>query len=199
MTELTNHDAIEAAVSDITRSVGNETLAWNIWNNLNGSPAFIEAFLRLHPARTPVLPFDRETLALTLDRLLPERGNDIRTWPEDEAEAYREERFEAGRRAARALWLQKAADALLEMSLPEGEAAAAAPEGYDAGYQRAIADIRWLADARDEYDSEAVRPNTHTARHIADILEGTNDAFGWLPSWKWDGWDERRNEPVAGA
>lgn len=41
-------EAIRAAVEEITRTVGNETLAWNLWNNLNTSEAFKTAFLRLH-------------------------------------------------------------------------------------------------------------------------------------------------------
>jgi len=56
---------------------------------------------------------DVESLATVLEELLPERGNDVRTWPEDEAEAYREHGWSAGHAAARRLRHEKAARALL--------------------------------------------------------------------------------------
>ena len=39
---------IRAAVSSMTRSVTNETQAWNLWNNLNTDEDFIRAFLDVH-------------------------------------------------------------------------------------------------------------------------------------------------------
>lgn len=42
------HEMIEAAIAEIVHSVGNPTLAWNLWNNLNTSPDFIKAFNRFH-------------------------------------------------------------------------------------------------------------------------------------------------------
>lgn len=59
------------------------------------------------------VPTDRAALIALLDEIVPERSNDVRTWPEDEAEAYRELRFDAGRAAARQVLLGKAADVLL--------------------------------------------------------------------------------------
>lgn len=66
--------------------------------------------------------------------------------------------------------------------------------------------LRWLADARAEYvsgpfetvngyfalpDAErAIAREVLAARQLADILEGVNDGCGWLPSWKWDDWEE---------
>lgn len=31
-----------------------------------------------------------------------------------------------------------------------------------------------------------------SAKWLADVVEGSNDARGWLPSWRWDEWEERR-------
>jgi hypothetical protein len=59
------------------------------------------------------IPADRAELVALLDQIVPERGDDIRTWPDDEAEAYREHRFAEGRAAARQVMLGKAADVLL--------------------------------------------------------------------------------------
>lgn len=72
---------------------------------------------------------------------------------------------------------------------------------------RAVADIRWLAASRARYchiDHDdagawhrAIEPErwVHTehtaAEHVADMLEGSNDGFGWNPSWVWDDWAER--------
>lgn len=66
------------------------------------------------------------------------------------------------------------------------------------GYADAIADLRWLADARDEYTSEDVKPAVMTARLLAEILAETTPVsdggtgWGWLPSWLWDEWDARK-------
>lgn len=65
--------------------------------------------------------------------------------------------------------------------------------------------LRWLADARAAYingpfdtpkEYFALSPSMQniasevlTARILADILEGKNDAYGWLPSWKWEDWE----------
>ena len=62
---------------------------------------------------------------------------------------------------------------------------------FEAGYRRAIEDIRWLASARDDYDDAGVREHTDTARLVADILASDNDGYGWLPSWRWDEWEDR--------
>lgn len=51
-------------------------------------------------------------LEVLLDELFAERGNDVRLWPEDEAEAYRELGWSEGAAAARALRIAKAARAL---------------------------------------------------------------------------------------
>jgi hypothetical protein len=87
------------------------------------------------------------------------------------------------------------------------------PGPFEAGYARAIADLRHLADARAAYvhfDMDAVRhwdqltssdrtlmTQVQTTRQLASILDGTDDARGWLPSWRWDEWDERRGERAA--
>ena len=71
---------------------------------------------------------------------------------------------------------------------------------FEAGYRRAIEDIRWLASARDDYDDAGVREHTDTARLVADILASDNDGYGWLPSWRWDEWEDRLQHlsPVSG-
>lgn len=56
---------------------------------------------------------DRETLARVLSDPKWQRGSDVREWPEDEAEAYREEGWSVGIAAARAVLVQKQVDALL--------------------------------------------------------------------------------------
>ena len=56
---------------------------------------------------------DVESLATVLEELLPERGNDLSTWPEDERDAYREHGWSEGLAAARRLRFEKAARALL--------------------------------------------------------------------------------------
>jgi len=64
--------------------------------------------------------------------------------------------------------------------------------------------LRWLADARAAYvdgpfetvgqffelspTMQSIAREVMTVRMVADILEGQNDASGWLPSWKWDEW-----------
>jgi hypothetical protein len=45
--------------------------------------------------------------------------------------------------------------------------------------------MRALADARDDYDDPNVRCGTDAVRLVADILEGKNEGWGWLPSWRW--------------
>lgn len=47
---MNNHEAITKAVEAMTPMVTNETQAWNLWNYLNSSPEFIEAFQRMHGA-----------------------------------------------------------------------------------------------------------------------------------------------------
>lgn len=42
-------ELVENAVKAILPNATNETHAWNIWNNLNGSPDFIKAFQYFHP------------------------------------------------------------------------------------------------------------------------------------------------------
>ena len=53
--------------------------------------------------------------------------------------------------------------------------------------------IRWLAEARGQYsppegsDAEKyIKRELETAHHLADILDGTNEGWGWLPSWRWE-------------
>lgn len=64
---------------------------------------------------------------------------------------------------------------------------------------RIIAELRWLADKREEYKTDVfpqIQEQADTARQLADILErhepvsegGTG--WGWLPSWRWDEWDQ---------
>jgi hypothetical protein len=70
--------------------------------------------------------------------------------------------------------------------------------------------LRWLASARAEYigqpfetveeyfkltpTMQSIAREVMTARQLADILEGKNDAYGWLPSWKWENWEEICND-----
>jgi hypothetical protein len=72
-----------------------------------------------------------------------------------------------------------------------------------------VADLRFLAEARKDYchrcpetqnemrdmgpSALGVHDGHATASWLADIIEGSNDAMGWLPSWRWDEWTERRN------
>ena len=71
-------------------------------------------------------------------------------------------------------------------------------------------DLRWLAVARKDYCRRcpetqgdmhdmgplalAVHEEHATASWLADIIEGKNDAMGWLPSWRWDEWQARARE-----
>lgn len=74
---------------------------------------------------------------------------------------------------------------------------------------RVIAELRWLADARKEYETVTfpeIARQVHTARHLADILERRTpvadggEGFGWLPSWRWDEWDQMDSRrPVQGG
>lgn len=84
-----------------------------------------------------------------------------------------------------------------------------------AGYAQAIEDVRWLAEARAAYSSfretknaadyfalsepeRAIHNQVTTARQVGDLLAGDDDGMGWLPSWKWDAWEERRASAVRG-
>lgn len=75
--------------------------------------------------------------------------------------------------------------------------------------RRAVAEeLRQLGEWRREYcrscpqtaaDYHAMDPmalSVHeehaTAAWLADIVEGKNDAMGWLPSWRWDDWTKLR-------
>ena len=58
-------------------------------------------------------PSDVAELAALLAELLYDRGRDVRTWPEDEAAAYRELGWEPGHLAARTVMFEKAAHELL--------------------------------------------------------------------------------------
>ncbi|WDH80186.1 hypothetical protein PTQ19_07080 [Microbacterium esteraromaticum] len=64
---------------------------------------------------------------------------------------------------------------------------------------RIVAELRWLADARQEYVTDTfpqIEQEVRTARHLADILERKTpvadggQGFGWLPSWRWGEWDQ---------
>lgn len=75
---------------------------------------------------------------------------------------------------------------------------------YDAG--AVAARLRFLAAARREY-FHGSEPETSTdldrmdsaqlmiwtqvrsAEQLANIIEGTDDAKGWLPSWRWSEWE----------
>lgn len=57
--------------------------------------------------------------------------------------------------------------------------------------------IQFLATAREEYHHEGdvhadvIAAEVRTARWIARMLDGDPaEAFGWLPSWRWDTWRE---------
>jgi len=65
----------------------------------------------------------RDELTELLDVALPERGTNIRQWPDDEAEAYREFGWAEGIAAAREVWLSKGADAVLLLIARERAAA----------------------------------------------------------------------------
>lgn len=42
------HETVTKAIDAMTPMVANETQAWNLWNSLNSSPEFIEAFQKMH-------------------------------------------------------------------------------------------------------------------------------------------------------
>jgi hypothetical protein len=84
---------------------------------------------------------------------------------------------------------------------------------FEDGYQAAIADMRWLADRRDEYGGPRNVENVQdyfalsdidrrlydevkNVRHVVDIIDGDNDGYGWLPSWHWEAWDGRKRYPL---
>ena len=72
---------------------------------------------------------------------------------------------------------------------------------------RVVADLRFLAKGRAAYcfrcpqtatemqgmsPSEiAVHAEHEAAEWLANILAGSNDGKGWLPSWLWDAWEAR--------
>ena len=58
-------------------------------------------------------PDDVEALATVLEEHLYDRGNDVRTWPPDEAAAYREHGWAEGTASARRVMFTKTARALL--------------------------------------------------------------------------------------
>lgn len=97
-----------------------------------------------------------------------------------------------------------------ELSLA-ARAAAAIREAHAAGYAQAIADTKWLAEARAQYSSfretgnvadyfalsepeRAIHNQVVTARQVADLLSGDDDGMGWLPSWLWEDWEARRGD-----
>lgn len=61
--------------------------------------------------------------------------------------------------------------------------------------------LRWLGDARGEYSHESFQNDMRTARHLADMVEGTNDGKDWTPPWLWDEYEEqvRVVDPQRGA
>ena len=59
------------------------------------------------------VPPDVAAIADVLEEHLYDRGNDVRTWPDDEAAAYRELGWSEGTAAARRVMFEKAARALL--------------------------------------------------------------------------------------
>lgn len=86
---------------------------------------------------------------------------------------------------------------------------------YAAGYEAAIADLRFLAEARADYGSSTkvetlddyfqlsetdrrIHDEVRTGELLALILSGRNDACGWLPSWHWDSWRERHSHARLG-
>jgi hypothetical protein len=68
-------------------------------------------------------------------------------------------------------------------------------------------DLRFLAAARKDYCARcpehqgdmhemgnmalAIHEEHMSASWLADIIDGKNDAKGWLPSWRWDEWKAR--------
>lgn len=90
-------------------------------------------------------------------------------------------------------------------------------DAFTAGAERAekearshlLTELRWLAAARAEYchidhtdvraylDASDMEQHIHqehaVVEGVADILDGTNDGMGWLPSWRWDDWEALRS------
>lgn len=42
------HESVTKAIDAMTPMVSNEAQAWNLWNSLNSSPEFIQAFRLMH-------------------------------------------------------------------------------------------------------------------------------------------------------
>lgn len=93
------------------------------------------------------------------------------------------------------------------------EAAKRAVEKEDDPRAAIVSDLRFLAEARKDYCHRcpehqgdmnemgpmalAVHEEHATALWLADIVEGTNTARGWLPSWRWSEWTARQSSPSA--
>lgn len=93
------------------------------------------------------------------------------------------------------------------------EAAKRAVESEDDPRAAIVSDLRFLAEARKDYCHRcpehqgdmnemgpmalAVHEEHATALWLADIVEGTNTARGWLPSWRWSEWTARQSSPPA--
>lgn len=81
-------------------------------------------------------------------------------------------------------------------------------EGVEDVRAKIVADMRWLAEARKEYCQRcpehqgdmhdmgptalAVHDDHDAAERLADILDGSPNWKGWLPSWRWDEWEARQ-------
>jgi len=99
----------------------------------------------------------------------------------------------------RTVW-QGCADCWVTRTNPEPDDTYAL--AFTAGRRSAVDDLRFLADAREQYGrkghapdwaSEKIAREVETARNLARYVEGpASEAGGWLPSWTWDEWETRR-------
>jgi hypothetical protein len=79
---------------------------------------------------------------------------------------------------------------------------------FETDQQKIVAQLRFLAAARRDYCHScpqtatdfhkmdamalAVHEEHESASWLASIIEGSNDARGWLPSWRWSEWEDKR-------
>jgi len=117
---------------------------------------------------------------------------------------------EAGRRYARDEWTNGPGNRPVRFRSRAAEDAfvAGALWAWRARGEADAEAVRWLAKARAEYchlphedqralinsiiegdrGTQALHTQHETAEQIADMLDGSNDGMGWLPSWRWDEW-----------
>lgn len=64
--------------------------------------------------------------------------------------------------------------------------------------KKIASDLFWLSAGRGEYDDERCARESNAARILAKIVQGEDEfaSKSWLPSWKWDEWEARKNVTI---